>query len=78
MTARKKKRAAKKAHAPVAPALISVSKVLDECVAGISMIELSVRSLEENDGAATERVTLKRALKALLGRSRLPERRARC
>lgn len=65
MTARKKKRAAKKACTPVAPAPISVSKVLDECIAGISMIEVSVRSLEENDGAATERVTLKRAVKAL-------------
>lgn len=60
------KKAAKKAPAPVASAPpVSVRQVLDECVAGLSLIEVTVRSLDENDYASCEQVTLRRALKAL-------------
>jgi hypothetical protein len=63
VTRRGKRRAAKKARAPVLQ--VSVSKIMDECVAAVSLIEVTVRSLEANDRAACEQVTMQRALKAI-------------
>jgi hypothetical protein len=62
MTARKK-RAAKKVGTPASP--ITLSKVIDECVAGLSMIEVTARALEENQSAVAEQLVLERALKTL-------------
>jgi hypothetical protein len=60
-----------KTRSPAAPprqkssTLVSATRALDECIGAISLVEVSMHSLESQDIASPEQEVLKRALKAI-------------